>query len=139
MPNDPLDVLLRLRRLAIDQARGALAECLRAETLASERCQEIGREIAGEMALASAVTADDRAVEAFANWLRQTLPIQAAAEAALLTAETQTREARLVLAASRAGVRAVETMVERKETELRLQAGRAEQLLLDEAAARQAH
>ncbi len=136
MANDPLDILLRLRRLAIDQARQALADCLGAETHAAKRCEEIATAISCEMAAASAVTADDRAVEDFAAWLRQTLPVQAGAEAALLTAETQTKEARLVLAAARAGVRAVEHMVERKDAERRLQAGRAEQVVLDEAASR---
>lgn len=139
MASDPLDMLLRLRRLTVDQARQALADCLGAETIAADRCDEIAGAIVREMDVASAITADDRAVEDFANWLRQVLPNQAAAEAALLTAETQTKEARMVLAATRAGVRAVENMVERKEAERRLQAGRTEQLVLDEAAARQAH
>ncbi len=139
MATDPLDVLLQLRRLTVDQARQALADCLGAETIAADRCDEIAGAIVREMDVASAITTDDRAVEDFANWLRQVLPAQTAAEAALLTAETQTKEARMVLAATRAGVRAVENMVERKEIERRLQAGRAEQMILDEAAARGAH
>jgi hypothetical protein len=133
MSNDPLDVLLRMRRLAVDQARQALADCVGAETVAGDRCAAIAAAIARELTDASKVTADDRAVEDFAVWLRQTLPDQTAAEAALLAAETRTEEARLVLAASRAGVRAIETMLERKAA-LRIQeAARAEQFALEEA------
>lgn len=138
MADDPLDVLLRLRRLTIDQARQALAECLRAETAAARRCEAIAEDVARQMQAATALTADDRAVEDFANWLRHTLPAQAAADAALLNAETQTREARFVLSAARAGVRAVESMLERKAAEQHVRAGRAEQSELDEAAAHQA-
>lgn len=135
MASDPLGVLLRVRRLAVDQARQALAECLTLETVASARCEEIATAIAQETDAATALTSDDQTVETFARWLRQTLPLQSAANLALADAEARTKEARTVLAATRSGVRAVETMLEQKEAERRLKLARAEQYALDEAAA----
>jgi hypothetical protein len=134
MANEPLDVLLRLRLLTIDQVRLALADCLATEALASARCSAIEAAIAHEMNTASALTSDDRAVEDFAAWLHRILPDQAAADAALLSAETRTKETRLVLAAARAGARAVEATLERNAAERVQQAGRVEQRELDEAA-----
>lgn len=139
MAGNPLEVLLRLRRLAVDQARQGLAECVAAETIAIARCNAVEAAMARELDAASKITADDRAVEDFAIWLHRTLPERSAAEAALLGAETQTKEARMVLGAARAGVRAVESMLERKETERLLLVGRTEQLALDEAVRRRPH
>jgi hypothetical protein len=131
-------VLLRLRLLTIDQARQALADCLEVEATASARCNAIEAAIAHEMHAASELTSDDNAVEDFAAWLHRILPDQAAADAALLSAETRTKETRLVLAAARAGARSVEATLERKAAERMLQVGRREQLALDEAARRPA-
>jgi hypothetical protein len=138
MANEPLAVLLRLRLLTIDQARQALADCLEVEATASARCNAIEAAIAHEMQAASELTSDDNAVEDFAAWLHRILPDQAAADAALLSAETRTKETRLVLAAARAGARSVEATLERKAAERMLQVGRREQLALDEAARRPA-
>jgi flagellar export protein FliJ len=135
MPGDPLDVLLRVRRLAVDQARQALAECLTLETAASARCEEIAAAIVEETTAATALTSDDQTVEAFADWLRQTLPLQSAANLALTNAEARTKEARTVLAAARAGVRAVEAILEQKEADRRVRQARGEQHALDEIAA----
>lgn len=139
MASDPLEVLLRLRRLAVDQARQGLADCVAAETIAIARQSAVETAIARELDAASKITADDRAVEDFAVWLHQMLPERYAAEAALLNAEAHTKEARMVLAVTRAGVRAVENMLERKEADRLLLVGRTEQLALDEAARRRPH
>lgn len=138
MNNDPLGVLLRVRQMAVDQARRALAESLARETAASASCEDIERSIAREMAAACNVAGDDGVAESFAAWLRTILPAQTAAEAARANAASATEEARAVLAATRAGVRAVESMRERQETERRLKREQAEQRLLDEAASRAA-
>lgn len=86
MPTQSLDVLLRVRQMAVDQARQGLTECLADETAASARCDEIEAAIFRETDAARSLTADDQAVEAFANWLRATLPAQRAANQALIEA-----------------------------------------------------
>ncbi len=136
MADDPLDLLLRLRARTVDEARQALADCLVAEAAARERISTLEASVVQEVAAASAVTADDLAVEALSVWLRQTRSAQHAAQAALEAAEAQCQEARMVLSAARAGVRAVETVLEHKADERRVQAERAEQRRLDEAAVR---
>jgi flagellar export protein FliJ len=136
MADDPLDVLLRLRTLAVDQTRQALAACIHAETEAASRCNMIDATIAREIAAATSLGSDDRAVEDFAAWLRRMLPEQALANDALAQAETHTKEARLVLAAGRKGVRAVETLQEKQAVERSARRARQEQLALDEAARR---
>ena len=117
MAGDPLDVLLQVRRLAVDGARGSLADCLAAESTAADQVHAIEAEIATETTAATALTADDAVVEAFARWLQRMLPRQRAATDALLSAEIRTKEARAVLAAARAGVRAIELMLERRAEE----------------------
>lgn len=136
MPEQPLTVLLQVRRLAVDQARQSLADCLSAEAAATETAHAIATEIAAETAAATVISADDVAVEGFAQWLRRMLPRQRAAEDALLAAELQTREARAVLAATRAGVRAIETLLAQRAAERQAEASRQEQARLDEVAQR---
>ena len=134
MPKQPLDVLLQVRQMAVDQAKQALAECVAGETTASMRRGEIQAAIFRETDAARSLTADDQAVEAFANWLRATLPAQRAADQAVIEAEARTEEARIVLAAARAGVRVIENTLEHRATERQTLDMRAEQRTLDEAA-----
>lgn len=136
MAADPLDVLLQVRRVAVDEARSNLTDCLTAESIAADHMHAIEAEIATETATATALTSDDAVVEAFARWLQRTLPRQRAAADALLAAEIRTKEARAVLAASRAGVRAIELMLERRAAERQAEESRREQAALDEVAQR---
>ena len=112
MTHDPLESLLRLRRLAVDQTRRGLADCLRLESEAAQSASAIEAAIAHETDVASSLAADDADVEAFAAWLRRIRPKQHAVHAAEAEAEAATVQARLVLAAARAAVRAAEEMLE---------------------------
>ena len=140
MRDEPLRTLLRLRRLALDEARLTLATSLAAETEAADLCRSIEEAIRRETDVASRVDAGGvlggpATVEAFALWLRQTLTEQAAASVALTEAEGRTHEARIVLTVARSAVEAVETEIERREGVRRQEGERREQRSLDEISA----
>src|SRR5487761_2092713 len=114
MARDPLEALLRLRRLAVDEARRGVAACLDAEAEAMQAVARLKQAIERETEAASSLATNDADVEAFAAWLRRIRPEQAAAHAAREQAETETARARTVLAAARAAARAAEAMLERQ-------------------------
>jgi flagellar export protein FliJ len=136
MKPDPLESLLRLRQVALDEARRELAGCLRAESETAAAVAAIEAAIEREAEAASSLAAGDAEVEAFAAWLRRIRPEQRAAIAAAAAAEAATAQARAVLGAARAAVRAAETMIEKKAAEARAEADRKTQAELDEVASR---
>jgi flagellar export protein FliJ len=134
MSHDPLEALLRLRRIAADEARRGLAECLRAEGEVAAAVATIEAAIARETEAATSLAAGDAEVEAFAAWLRRVRPKQRAALAAAEAAETATTQARGVLGAARAGVQATEETLEKRAAVVRAEAERKAQNEIDEAA-----
>jgi flagellar export protein FliJ len=136
MMHGPLEALLRLRRMAADEARRALAECLRAESEAAAAVAAIETAIDREAEAATSLSVGDAEVEAFAAWLRRIRPKQQAALAAEEAAETATAQARMVLGAARAGVRAAEEMLEKHAAVEQAAAERRAQNEIDEAAQR---
>jgi flagellar export protein FliJ len=136
MTRDPLETLLRLRRLAVDQARRGLADCLCVESEAAQAVAEIEAAIGHETDVATNLASDDADVEAFAAWLRRIRPKQHAAHAAEAQAEVATAQGRAVLAAARAAVRAAEQMLEEYEAAAREGAEHKAQREIDEVAQR---
>lgn len=136
MKRDPLDSLLRLRRLTEDHARKELADCIRTEGQAGAAVAAIEAEIDRETDLATSLTASDADVEAYAAWLRRIRPNQRAAHASEDAAAVETAEARTVLSMARTAVRAVEEILERQKAAERSDAERQSQREIDEAAAR---
>lgn len=130
---DPLHTVARLRNLAVDEAKRALADCVTAEATAAAVLRRLDSAIAAETDAASDPAGGDQAVADFAAWLRRISADQTAAAAVLAAAETRSTEARAVLAASRAGARALDALLARRDTERRLAADRREQAALDEA------
>ena len=136
MNRDPLEALLRLRRIAADEARRGLAECLRTEGEAAAAVATIEAAIDRETEAATSLAAGDAEVEAFAAWLRRILPKQRAALAAAEAAEAATTQVRGVLGAARAGVQATEETLEKRAVVLRAEAEHKAQNEIDEAAQR---
>ncbi len=120
MTRDPLESLLRLRRLTADEARRDLAECLRNEDAATQAIAAIDAAIERETDAATSLAAGDAEVEAFAAWLRRIRPRQHAAHAAEDQAEAATACARIVLSAARAAVQAAEDMLDEHKAALRV-------------------
>lgn len=133
MSQDPLQALLRLRRLTVDTARRDLAACVAEEATAQEAARSIEMAIARETAAACRLEGGDQAVQAFAAWLQQVRPSARAADEAVERAVVRTAEARAVLAAARAAAEAVETMMARHAADRMAARLRAEQHALDEA------
>jgi flagellar export protein FliJ len=136
MTEDSFEALLRLRRLAVDEARRDLGACLRAEAEAQHAVAAIEQAVGHETEVATDLAAGDAEVEAFAAWLRRIRPKQLAAEEAEQEAEASTARARAVLAAARAAVRATEIMLEKHEAAKRAEAERQAQHRIDEVAQR---
>lgn len=73
---DPLDIIMRLRRVTVDDARRELGISLRAEEEAEANARA-AETLIGEEAHASAdLSAGDAAVEAFAAWYRSGGPMR---------------------------------------------------------------
>jgi flagellar export protein FliJ len=136
MTQDPLESLLRLRRLAVDDARRGLSECLRAEGEAAQAVAAIEAAIEHETDVAASLSTGDAEVEAFAAWLRRIRPKQHAAHAAEAQAGAATAQGRAILAAARAAVSAVEDMLAEHAAERMAEGQRQDQREIDEAAQR---
>ena len=136
MTHDPLESLLRLRRLAVDEARHGLADCLRVESEAARSVAAIEASIEHETAVATDLASGDAEVEAFAAWLRRIRPKQHGAHAAEAEAEASTVQARAVLAAARAAVRAAEEILQQHVAARLAEAEHQAQREIDDAAQR---
>lgn len=136
MPREALDVLLRLRRLAREDAIRGLGVCMKADAAAGAAVARIDASIAAENEAATRLDGDDIAVEAFGRWLRRVRQERDAAAAARERAEAETVRARAVLGAARAALAGVESELSRRAEEARLAALRREQAAIDEHAGR---
>ncbi len=136
MPRDSLATVLRLRRLALEEATRELAAQLAVEDEAAGTVARIEGAIAAEQAAASRLDASDLAVEAFGRWLRRTSPERDAALGARARAETETVRARAILGAARAALEAAEAAATRRADAARTAALGREQAAIDEHAGR---
>ncbi len=134
MPRDPLHAVLRLRRLAMDDAMRELAAALATEGVAAEVCARIEAAIVAEQQAVSRLDADDLAVEAFGRWLRRIRRERDAASAAREQAGAETVRVRAVLGAARASLAVIESEIQRRTEEARAAALLREQAVIDESA-----
>ena len=129
-----LDVMARMRRLVVEETRQKLALCLQAEGQSSEVAREAAEALMRERDLASALEADDLAVEAYIAWLPQGTARLAAAREAQGRAEAASGQARAQLAAARAAAEAVDRRIAAAAAAERETALAREQAALDEVA-----
>ncbi len=94
MARDPLDALIRLRRLALEEAMRELGARLAEEAEAIAAVARIEASIAAEQAAASRLDTGDAAVEGFGRWLRRIGQERAAAAAARDRTEIETTRSR---------------------------------------------
>ncbi len=135
---DALQTVMRIRKLAVDEAKRALAEALTVEDAARREADAADAQIGIEGEIAADLDTGDGAVEAFAAWLpvgrAQAIRTRAAHEQTLL----EVARARAGLGAARAAAEAADNLQQRKEAEAAVQANRRSQAVLDEIAAQQA-
>jgi flagellar export protein FliJ len=136
MIHDPLNALLRLRRIAVDQSRRDLADCLRAEGDAEAAMEAIAASIEHEAEVVTDLGVGDAEVEAFAAWLHRMRPRQQAAQQAVEQAEAETSAARAALTVAQSAMRTVEEMLAHHADAARVEAERAAQREIDEMARR---
>lgn len=136
MPPDPLATLARIRRLAHEDALAGLAHALQAEGDADGLAKQAERSIAAETAAAEAVDGGDAVVEAFAAWLPGARHRAVQARDACERAQADVSRARAVLAMTRAGVEAVQTLMQERTDRQAAAAARQEGHALDDAARR---
>ena len=111
MARNPLQVLLRVRGIALDEARRALADRLREETAAAERSAAIAATVARENLLQGSQPAEGGTLDSHAAWLARTLGAQRDAAAALRACVAASAAARALLNEARAAARALEMVV----------------------------
>lgn len=136
MKRDPLQSMLQIRQATLDEAQQAIGNAYKAEQAAASRTHQAALDLDREMAAALSLGGDDEAVESYARWLpigRRSLK-QAQDEQSQAIAELD--RMRTMLALARSGVRAVEALIEQRQQEQRLEAGRREQRILDDAGLR---
>jgi flagellar export protein FliJ len=131
-----LDSVLRLRQMALDEAKRELAECVQAVTEASDRTKAAASAIHRERAAAEALEAPDTAVEAFAAWLPRGLRAVDAAREAEARGEAALTQARVRVANARSAVEAIETVLREREEARQAELRRAEQAEMDEVGQR---
>ena len=134
MARDPLQVLLRLRGITLDQARRDLADRLREESAAAERCADIAAMIVREATAQMNQPPEGRTVESYAAWLGRTRIVQQQAQAASQACVAATAEAQLSLNEARAAKRVLEAEQEHARDVAQDAAMRREQQVLDEVA-----
>ena len=130
MTRDPLQVLSRIRDVAVTEAQRALAAALNAEArfeASLHGAHETLRREQQRTGFAEAV--------AFGNWLPVGRAAIARGEAARQQAAADVVQCRAVLAASHAEAEAVMTMLRQREQVAALARQRREQAALDEAGA----
>lgn len=132
MKRDPLVAILRVRQSTLDEAQKLIADAYDVEQAASLHAQAAAEALDREMTAATSLSGGDDAVETFARWLPLGRLSLQRAQDSQHDATTQLDRARAVLSLARAGVRAVETLIEQRAHERKKESERREQLSLDE-------
>jgi flagellar export protein FliJ len=132
MKRDPLAAVLRLRRLAMEDATRDFAECLRSEAEAAQAVAAVEAAITSETEVASSLEAGDAVVEAFGAWLKRARKDLRAAQAVYEQSENETARARAAVAVARASLKATENLIAEREAAADLEEARQEQRELDE-------
>ena len=132
MKRDPLAAVIRLRRLAMEDASRDFAECLRSEAETKQAIAAVEAAIERETEIASSLEAGDAVVEAFGAWLKRARRDLRSAQARHEQSESETARARAALAVARAALKATEHLIAEQEAAAALDAARQEQRELDE-------
>jgi flagellar biosynthesis chaperone FliJ len=138
MARDQLDVLLRVRRVAEDEAKRALVARLDEETAARHRLQMAEARLRQERDIATDPGQSDGSVEAYIAWLPSGRRAVAAAQAAHDEAAAKVTLARAELTLAHAAAEAADEFIEQREAKAETALARKAQAALDEIAGRPA-
>jgi flagellar FliJ protein len=138
LARDPLDFLLRLRRVTKDEAKRAFAAGLVQQTDARRRADAADALLSSEGEMASDLNAGDGAVEAYVKWLPVGRHQAKRARMAHDDATADVIVARAALTVAHAAAEAASTFLERRAAETDVIMARRAQAAMDEVAARPA-
>jgi hypothetical protein len=134
MGRDRFDILLAVRRLTVEQARQALAVCLKAEATAAEAIDALDATARRDRAAASAMAEAPAFLEMFAARSDTARTGRAMAVAALAAAKARSAAARGAVTAARSSAEAVETLIAERMAAEAAEANRRAQHVLDDIA-----
>jgi flagellar biosynthesis chaperone FliJ len=134
MKRRALQTVLRLRHLAVEEAKRVLAEKLAAETEADAQEHAAQSAIRREIEAATALDAGDGVVEAFAAWLPRGQAVLEQARRRRNEAEMAVTQARAALRVARADEAAVERLLATQDAAQATETARREQAAQDETA-----
>ena len=136
MSGDTLATLLRIRRGSMDDAQRAVAAALRQQQSMQARSESEVRRFAEESVAALDLSRGDEAVDAFARWLPVGRDAVERARAAEQEAAAELDRARVVLGLTRAAMRSVELLIEKRAQETKTLQDRKDQSAMDELGSR---
>ncbi len=135
MGRDTVATLIKVRRLACDEAKRQVVQALNEESRAERIVQETERVIAQEMETASDPNSSDAVVEAFGAWLGGARRQLETSRCKLLDRQAETIRVRADLTATRTALESVEALQEqRRQAAQRLQEQRLQRELDDRPA-----
>jgi flagellar biosynthesis chaperone FliJ len=132
LSRNALATLIRVRRVACDDAQRALVSALAAEARAQQLAHKVERAIARETEAASDTDSSDAMVEAFGAWLPGARRELEDARRALLSTQAEAMRARAELTASRTALESVEALQKQRYEAARQAAERNLQRELDD-------
>lgn len=133
---DPLDTVLRIRRVTVDDAKRELAALLQAEDAAQADADAAEARIAQEGVAAADLAVGDDAVEAYATWLPVGRAQAAAARAAHDRVRCEVAMARAALTVARGAAEAAQQLLDTRAGERMREVERRSQAEMDEIAGR---
>ncbi len=133
---DPLAIVLRIRRVTVDDARRQLAASLRIEERSIIEAEAADAAISEEGQVAADLMGDDNTVEAYAAWLPVGRARAAVAWAACERARSAVSVARAALTVARAAAEAADTLLGDRQRAAALAGSRKAQAEMDEIAGR---
>jgi flagellar biosynthesis chaperone FliJ len=134
MARDPLSILRTVRQRAVEQARQALAVCLRAETEASGAVNALVEAAERDREVALGLGAGHEFLDMFANRLEALRVQQIAAAAALQSAQDSVSEALALVVAARTQAEALEQLAAQRKAAEDAELERKAQHVLDDIA-----
>jgi hypothetical protein len=136
MARDQLDMLLRLRQLAVQDRMRELALAMRTEEEAGRTQAASAQTLAQETAKARSLAEGDAALAGFVPWRARATQAVLDADAQLTAAGEASRTAQAMLGEARGAVRAMELAIERRNEAAELGVQRSAQHALDDATRR---
>ena len=136
MARDTLDVLLRLRRLAADEAARALGVALREQEQARQVLTRLEDALAHEWTVTRMLATGDPVANPFAAWRPRAQQEMTRAVAQLAVTSEAVAVAQGALGDARGGLRALEAAIAREQAEEVTAAARSVQHTLDDIARR---